>query len=346
MRKRIRFGIIGCGVIADFHANALLDIPNEAELVGVTDIVYDAAEKFSNRHGIKAFASLEEMLESKNIDVVNICTPSGYHADVVIKAAKAKKHIIVEKPMAITKEQLDSIEKVCREYGVLLSSISQNRFAKGVSMTKKAIEDGLLGKILCADIYMKYNRTQEYYDSGSWRGTKRIDGGGALMNQGIHGVDLLQYLAGPIKSVFALSKTLARKIEVEDTLSAVVDFESGAIGVIQATTSVFPGYPRRLEINGERGSIVLEETSITRWDIDNSKYEDIVLQPAMTSSASTPTAISTDGHTRQMLDFIRALKTKTKPLIDVVEGRKAVDTILAIYKSAESKKQVFIDKTE
>lgn len=344
MKKRIRFGIIGCGVIADFHANAIMEIPNDAELVGVTDVVYDAAEKFSRRHGIKAFASLEEMLSSKEIDVVNICTPSGYHADVVIKAARAGKHIIVEKPMAITKEQLDSIETVCRETGVILSSISQNRFSRGVTMTKKAMEDGLLGKIVCADIYMKYNRTQEYYDSGSWRGTKRVDGGGALMNQGIHGVDLLLYLAGPIKSVYALSKTLVRKIEVEDTLAATVEFESGAIGVIQATTSVYPGYPRRLEINGDKGSITLDEASISRWDINNGKFEDIVIQPTLISSASTPTAISTDGHTRQILDVIKAIKTKTKPLIDVAEGRRAVDVILAIYKSAEEGRMIFLNE--
>lgn len=339
--RKIGFGIIGCGVIADFHANALLEISSEAELIGVADVVYDAAEKFANRHGVKAFRSVEEMLECEQIDVVNICTPSGYHADAVIKAANAGKHIIVEKPMAITKEQLDSIEKVCNEKNIMLSSISQNRFARSIMMAKKAIEDGLLGKIVCADIYMKYNRSQEYYDSGSWRGTKRIDGGGALMNQGIHGVDLLLYLAGPMKSVYAISKTLVRKIEVEDTLSATVEFESGAVGVIQATTSVYPGYPRRLEINGEKGSIVIEETSIVRWDIDNSKYEDIVVQPALTSSCATPTAISTDGHIKQFLDVIRAIKTESKPFIDFAEGRKPVDVILAIYKSAEEKRPVF-----
>lgn len=182
---------------------------------------------------------------------------------------------------------------------------------------------------------MKYYRSQEYYDSGSWRGTKRLDGGGALMNQGIHGVDLLLYLAGPAERVYARAKTLARHIEVEDTLSAVVDFKSGAIGVIQAATSVYPGYPRRLEINGEHGSITLEENSITRWDIFAGSHEDIVLQPAVISSASTPTAISLDGHTRQIADMIRAVSTGTKPLIDVHEGRKPVDLILAIYRSAE-----------
>ena len=310
--KKLGFGIIGCGVIADFHA-----------------------EKFANRHGIKAFSNPQELLACADVDIVNICTPSGYHASCVEGAAKAGKHIIVEKPMAITADQLDAIERACRENSVMLTSISQSRFSRSVIKTKSAIDEGLLGRIVSADIYMKYYRSQEYYDSGSWRGTKRLDGGGALMNQGIHGVDLLLYLAGPAERVYARAKTLARHIEVEDTLSAVVDFKSGAIGVIQAATSVYPGYPRRLEINGEHGSITLEENSITRWDIFAGSHEDIVLQPAVISSASTPTAISLDGHTRQIADMIRAVSTGTKPLIDVHEGRKPVDLILAIYRSAE-----------
>lgn len=333
--KKLGFGIIGCGVIADFHANALFELSDSAEIIGVADVNYDAAEKFANRHGIKAFSNPQELLACADVDIVNICTPSGYHASCVEEAAKAGKHIIVEKPMAITAQQLDAIERACRENSVMLTSISQSRFSRSVIKTKSAIDEGLLGRIVSADIYMKYYRSQEYYDSGSWRGTKRLDGGGALMNQGIHGVDLLLYLAGPAERVYARAKTLARHIEVEDTLSAVVDFKSGAIGVIQAATSVYPGYPRRLEINGEHGSITLEENSITRWDIFAGSHEDIVLQPAVMSSASTPTAISLDGHTRQIADMIRAVSTGTKPLIDVTEGRKPVDLILAIYRSAE-----------
>ncbi len=345
MKKKIRFGIVGCGIIADFHANALLEIPEYAQIAGATDVVYDAAEKFCKRHNIKHILTLEEMLASPDVDAISICVPSGYHAQVAIAAANAKKHIVVEKPMAITKEQLRDVQAACKENGVVLTAISQTRFAKSVVKVKKALDDNLLGKILCADIYMKYNRTQDYYDSGSWRGTKRIDGGGALMNQGIHGVDLLIYLAGNIKNVFAISKTLTRKIEVEDTLSAVVNFESGAIGVIQATTSVYPGYPRRLEINGEKGTIVLEETAIKRWDIDNTNYEDIVLQPTYASghTASTPSAFSTDGHISQYLDFVDALNTDRRPMIDGYEGRKAVDTILAIYESAEQNRPVDVE---
>lgn len=276
------------------------------------------------------------LLADKAVDVVCICTPSGYHADVVKQAAEAGKHIVVEKPMAITTEQLDAIVRCCEANGVMLTSIAQSRFSRSVIRTKNAVEEGLLGRIVTADIYMKYFRSQEYYDSGSWRGTKRLDGGGALMNQGIHGVDLLLYLAGPVKRVYARAKTLARKNRGGGHAQRGRRFcPSGAIGVIQATTSVYPGYPRRLEINGERGSIALEENSIAKWDIYSGSHEDIVVQPAAFSSASTPTAISLDGHTRQLADMIRAVKTGARPAIDVYEGRKPVDLILAIYRSAE-----------
>ena len=340
MTKKIGFGIIGCGVISDFHANALFALSEDAHLVGVADARPEAAEKFAQVKGVRAFSSVDEMLACPEIDVVTICVPSGFHADIAIKAANAGKHIIVEKPMAITTEQLNAMEEACAKNGVLLSSIAQSRFTQGVEMTKRAIEEGLLGKMVCADVYMKFNRTQEYYNSGGWRGTKAIDGGGALMNQGIHGVDLLLYLAGDVKSVYAVSKTLARTIEVEDTLSAVLEFKSGATGVIQATTSVYPGYPRRLELNGDKGTIVLEEGNVVRWDMDNPAKQDIVLQPTMFSSASTPTAINVDNHRKQFADVIRALRTGTKPLIDIREGRRPVDLILAIYKSAEERRVI------
>ncbi|MBQ9848650.1 MAG: Gfo/Idh/MocA family oxidoreductase [Clostridia bacterium] len=336
MSEKLGFGIIGCGIIADFHANALKELGDEAELIGVCDVVFDAAEKFAKRHGTKAFPSAEALLSCPEINVVNICTPSGYHHFSVIAAAKAGKHIICEKPLAINAQQLDEIEQVCRQAGVTVSVVSQNRYAKSVSQVKQALENGLLGRIVCADIYMKYHRSQEYYDSGSWRGTKRIDGGGALMNQGIHGIDLLLYLAGDIKSVYAVSKTLVRNIEVEDTLSAVVEYKNGATGVIQATTSVYPGYPRRLELNGDKGSVVLDETSIVRWDVcDTADHEDVVMFPSLAHGASTPTAISAEGHIRQISDMINAIKTGKKPLSGLAEGRKAVDVILAIYRSAE-----------
>ena len=340
MERKIGFGIIGCGVIADFHANALFGLSEEAVLVGVADARLPAAERFAKEKQVRAFASVEEMLACPEIDVVTICVPSGLHAELAIKAANAGKHIIVEKPMAITKEQLDAMEEACERNGVMLSSVAQSRFTSGVRKAKQAIEEGYLGKLVCADVYMKFNRSQEYYNTGGWRGTKAMDGGGALMNQGIHGVDLLLYLAGDVKSVYAVSKTLARQIEVEDTLSAVLEFKSGATGVIQATTSVYPGYPRRLELNGDKGTIVLEEGNLIRWDMEDTTLPAVTLKSNVRSSASTPTDFSADNHTKQFKDVIQALRGGTKPLVDLREGRRAVDLILAIYKSAEERRVI------
>ena len=340
MERKIGFGIIGCGVIADFHANALFGLSEEAVLVGVADARLPAAERFAKEKQVRAFASVEEMLACPEIDVVTICVPSGLHAELAIKAANAGKHIIVEKPMAITKEQLDAMEEACTRNGVMLSSVAQSRFTSGVRKAKQAIEDGYIGKMVCADVYMKFNRTQEYYNTGGWRGTKAMDGGGALMNQGIHGVDLLLYLAGDVKSVYAVSKTLARQIEVEDTLSAVLEFKSGATGVIQATTSVYPGYPRRLELNGDKGTIVLEEGNLVRWDMEDTTLPEVTLKSNVRSSASAPTDFSADNHTKQFKDVIQALRNGTKPLVDLREGRRAVDLILAIYQSAEERRVI------
>ena len=340
MERKIGFGIIGCGVIADFHANALFGLSEEAVLVGVADARLPAAERFAKEKQVRAFANVEEMLACPEIDVVTICVPSGLHAELAIKAANAGKHIIVEKPMAITKEQLDAMEEACIRNGVMLSSVAQSRFTSGVRKAKQAIEDGYLGKMVCADVYMKFNRTQEYYNTGGWRGTKAMDGGGALMNQGIHGVDLLLYLAGDVKSVYAVSKTLARQIEVEDTLSAVLEFKSGATGVIQATTSVYPGYPRRLELNGDKGTIVLEEGNLVRWDMEDTTLPEVTLKSNVRSSASAPTDFSADNHTKQFKDVIQALRNGTKPLVDLREGRRAVDLILAIYQSAEERRVI------
>ena len=340
MERKIGFGIIGCGVIADFHANALFGLSEDAVLVGVADARLPAAERFAREKQVRAFESVDELLACPEIDVVTICVPSGLHAELAIKAANAGKHIIVEKPMAITKEQLDAMEEACTRNGVMLSSVAQSRFTSGVRKAKQAIEDGYLGKMVCADVYMKFNRTQEYYNTGGWRGTKAMDGGGALMNQGIHGVDLLLYLAGDVKSVYAVSKTLARQIEVEDTLSAVLEFKSGATGVIQATTSVYPGYPRRLELNGDKGTIVLEEGNLIRWDMEDTTLPAVTLKSNVRSSASAPTDFSADNHTKQFKDVIQALRGGTKPLVDLREGRRAVDLILAIYQSAEEKRVI------
>ena len=338
--NKICFGIIGCGLIANWHANAINAIEG-AELIGVVDSYKQGAIDFADKYKVKVFETLENMFSDKDIDVVCICTPSGLHAPQAIMAAKAGKHVIVEKPMALNVEQADEVIKTCEDNGVKMAVISQLRFADTVVKVKNAIDSGLLGRIVAGDVYMKYYRSQEYYNKGGWRGTWKMDGGGALMNQGIHGVDLLRYIMGPVKTVSAFTRTLARKIEVEDTASAIVEFASGALGVIQATTSVSPGYPRRIEISGDKGTIVLEEGVIARWDIEGQgKPEDVVIGKAASGSASNPADFDYEGHILQINDMIEAIKTDRNPMVTHYDGRKPVQIITSIYESSRNGKPV------
>lgn len=344
-KKKYGFGIVGCGTIANWHAEAILRL-DEAKLAGVSDAFPEGGEAFAGKYNTHFFKSFDEMLANQEIKIISICTPSGMHAPLAEKAAMAGKHVIVEKPMALTLAEADKVICACEAAGVKLAVISQLRFSKAARLMKAALENKVLGKLIMGDIYMKYYRSQEYYDKGGWRGTWKMDGGGALMNQGIHGVDLLQYMMGPVKSVFAHTRTLARKIEVEDTVSAVLEFKSGALGVIQAATSVYPGAPRRLEINGENGTIVMEEDSIIQWETAGSGIPE-GLQPGKTTSgaASNPTAISLDGHVEQIRDMIEAVKTGRKPFVDQYEGRKPIAIIMAVYESSRKGKPVELEET-
>ena len=338
--EKIRFGIIGCGMIAGWHANAIKAVDG-AELVGVTDNYPEGAISFAQKYGVKVFETTELLLESKDIDVICICTPSGLHASQAIIAANAKKHIVVEKPMALNLTEVDEVIQAVESNNVKMEIISQLRFSPAVKKLKEAVDSGVLGRIVTGDIYMKFFRSQEYYNKGGWRGTWAMDGGGALMNQGIHGIDLLRYVMGPVKNVFANTRTLARNIEVEDTAAAVVEFESGALGVIQATTSIYPGYPRRMEICGDRGSIVLEEDSIVRWDVEGQQVPgDITLQGTASGASSNPGAFSNEGHILQISDMGDAIINNRKPLVDVYEGRKPIEIIMAIYESSKTGKPV------
>ena len=334
--KIINYGIIGCGLIADYHARAVLELEKTrpVKLYGVVDVRREAAEKFAAKYNIKVFDTIDDMLASPEIDAVSICTPSGFHSDLAVKAANHGKHIVVEKPMAITKEQLEAVVAACDSNNVKLSSVAQMRFAKNIQVTREAIKSGRLGRMVCGDVYMKYYRSPEYYAAGGWRGTVKLDGGGALMNQGIHGIDILEYIMGPVKSVYAITRTLARKIEVEDTAVCVLEYESGALGVIEGTTSVYPGYEKRFEFHGDKGTIKLEEDSFIDWNIEGEEVPpEVVFEASHGSSASRPDSIDVDGHVRNIGDLIDSIVENRSPLIDQHEGKKPVDLILAIYES-------------
>ena len=341
MSKKYGFGIVGCGAISKWHVAAINEIEN-AELIGVFNTPKSFAEDFAKEHNCRVFDTYEKMLNCEDIDIVNICTPSGTHAPLAIEAANHKKNIIVEKPMAITKEQIEEVIAAVENNNVKLAVISQLRFNENIRKVKKAIENGELGDILIGDIYMKYYRSPEYYSSSNWRGTWAMDGGGALMNQGIHGVDIIQYLVGSVKSVSGICKTLARDIEVEDTASLVVEYENGAVGVIQGTTCVEPGYPRTIEITGTRGTVSLRETDIIKWDVDGKTLDLSANAEGNISGFRDPGAIAINSHLTQIQDMINALEEDRAPMVDVYEGKKPVEIILAAYESSKLRKQVEI----
>lgn len=329
-KKNVKFGILGAGVIASFHADAINSLDN-ATLVGVYDKNSDGARSFSEKYNIKAYESYESMLFDDGIDAVCICTPSGFHAQQAIKALEYKKHVVLEKPMAFSGEDADKVAKAREESGKLLTVVSQLRFSDDIQKIRKLIAEGAFGEISLCDLYMKYWRSEQYYAQSTWRGTKALDGGGALMNQGIHGVDLLLYIAGDAKLLSAKCKTKYHDIEVEDTAVAFLEFENGAMGVIEASTCAYPGFERRLEIIGSKGCVILRENTIEKLICNGEVLIDKKADSSAANTASDPTAMSCELHARQIKNFISAIFGEEKLLIDEKDGKKAVKMIEDIY---------------
>lgn len=340
------FGIVGCGMIANFHARAIADVRG-AKLVACYDTVPAAADRLAGATGCRACHDLKEMLALPEVEVVTIGTPSGAHLQPAVAAARAGKHVIVEKPLEITLGRCDQIIGECEKAGVVLSTIFPSRFHGSSITMKKAVDQGRFGRLTAGDAYVKWYRTQQYYDSGAWRGTWELDGGGALMNQAIHSVDLLTWLMGPVAEVHAQTALLAhQRIAVEDAAVAALRFANGALGVIEASTAIYPGYLKRIEIHGSEGSAMMEEEDIVKWDFAKKKPQDAAIQQAMAArksgggGAADPAAIGHHGHTRQFADVLRAIAKGARPQIDGPEGRRSVEIILAIYKSAETGRAV------
>lgn len=325
--KNIKFAIYGCGVIAGFHAAAIADIDG-AELYACADFYPPAAEKFAKEKGIIAHADFDALLADSEVDVVTICTPSGTHADLAIRALGADKNVVLEKPMAITVADCDRIIEAAAKSKGKITVISQLRTSPDIIRAKEIINSGAIGKVVLADLVMKYYRAPEYF-KGSWRGTKKMDGGGALMNQGIHGVDVLQYIVGPVKNIQSIVRTLSHEIEVEDTAVAALEFENSALGVIIASTATHPGFERQIRINGTRGAIELVESQIVRLVIDGVDEPCEKFEGA--SGASSNTAISHEGHAKQLSIFVDVLNGKDREYVNEYEGKKAVEIIETIY---------------
>jgi UDP-N-acetyl-2-amino-2-deoxyglucuronate dehydrogenase len=342
MPEQLGFAIVGCGMIARYHANAIKEIP-AARVAALVSRTPKNAQDLLNETGIPAcpvFGTAEEALKAPGVDAVIITTPSGAHREPALAAAAAGKHVVVEKPLEISGPRCQDVIDACDRAKVRLCTIFPSRFGDANGALKAAVESGKFGRLTLGETTCKWWRSQAYYDEGGWKGTQALDGGGAMMNQAIHNVDLLLWMMGPAVAASGFTATLAHeRIEVEDTAVAVIRFQSGALGVIQATTSVHPGYPKTIAVHGDKGSAVIEQDDVLRWDFTPETDEDKTVKSRFAAKvgasggAADPKAISHEGHRRQLADFVESVRGNRPPKVDGREGRKSVDLICAIYES-------------
>lgn len=350
----MRFALIGCGVIAPTHVRALQQLTDRAELVSCSDIVPERADALAEEFGLEA-RTVADVLADPTIDAVTICTPSGLHAEVGVPALLAGKHVVVEKPMEVTVEACDRLLEAQRTSGTALGVVCQHRFDPASRLVKQSVVDGDLGRIILADCRVPWFRSQEYYDSGDWRGTWELDGGGCLMNQGVHTLDLLRWTCGPARCVYAQARTAAHeRIEVEDVVCATVVFENGALGTVAASTGAYPGFPARLALHGTAGSAVIEGDRLAvlaivgREPLGGESANAHALQVATGGTRAATKAVTEAGgpvdpadiwgeaHRLQLLDFVDAVEDGRAPLVDGTEGRNAVELVRAIYQAART----------
>jgi predicted dehydrogenase len=337
--RKWNIGIIGSGLIADFHARAIQSLPN-AGLAGICGHNHEKVRVLSEKYQCRLFSDYEEMLCSGDIDIVTIATPSGAHMEPSVAAAGFGKHVLCEKPLEISLERIDKMIEAHERAGTRLGGIFNYRYNGTLEPLKSAIAAGRFGTISYASVHVPWWRNEEYYKD-SWHGTAKLDGGGALMNQAIHMIDILQLLMGPVDSLQAYTSTLVHNIEVEDTGVAILRFRNNALGMIYGTTASFPGRFRRLEITGSKGTVVQEENSYKVWQFaDQTKIDNEILSRFGSISGgggvSDPAAIPFEPHARNIAAFISAVETGTPFEIDGREARKAVEIITAIYTSARN----------
>ncbi len=348
-RKQFGFGIIGAGTIAHIHARAIAAIAN-ARLVGIYSRGIAKSEAFAKEHHCVAYTTLDEMVKVPEIDIVCICTPSGIHMEPALVCIEAGKHCLIEKPLEVTLQRCDQIITAAKKTGVKIGVVFPSRFYDESLRIRKAIDENKFGHLALGSAYVKWSRTEAYYQSGKWRGTWQFDGGGALMNQGIHSVDLLQWYMGPVESVQAFAANIRHKnIEVEDSLVAALRFTNGAVGTLECSTAVYPGALKRIEIMGTEGTAVLEESNLIKWQFKSGeKAEDPAdqLGKAVQGGIADPADISFMGHQKQIEDFLLSIENDCRPLVDAEEGRKSVEIVVATYESARTGSMVKLGHTD
>ena len=331
----VHIGIWGGGGISDTHAKAASQI-DDVRIVAAGGANVGKVKAIAERYGASAYSDLETLLRHRPLDVLMIGTPSGLHADACIVAARAGVHVLVEKPLDVTTARVDAVIAACASASVKLGVFFQDRFAPDLVRLKAAIDEGALGRPLLASARVKWWRPTEYYSASRWRGKASLDGGGAVMNQGIHTVDLLLWLWGDVKRVFARQAAALHAIEVEDTLVATLEFANGALATFEATTAAFPGYPRQIELSGSEGTVVVQQDRISSADLRR-PWPGLERGAASeNAAASSPIVSDVRGHKAVIQDFLRAINGGSEPRCNGVEGRRSVALVEALYRSART----------
>lgn len=340
--------IVGAGNIAPAHIEAV-NADDRARLLGITGAGGDGARTLAARHGVRHYPDVATIAADPEVDLVAICTPSGAHLEPATAVIRAGKHVVVEKPLEVTSARARALIAEADTAGVTLSTIFNSRFGDANAFVRRAVAEGRLGRLVQCDAYVKWFRDQAYYDSADWRGTVRLDGGGALMNQAIHHLDLLLWIAGPVREVFAYADTLTHEgLEVEDTLVAVLRYECGALGHISAATSLWPGRPKLLQVHGEDGVAIIEDDVLVDWRTragGDAERDEVLARYGgqVSGGAADPTAISFENHRRQYRDVFDALERGRTPGIDGREGVRAILVIEAIYRSVRERRPVYLE---
>lgn len=356
---RRRIALVGVGVIGRHHSRVIAELADRLELVAVVDSATDLAQQLAETYGGQPYASLTEALADTRIDIVVICTPTGLHGPLAIEALQAGKDVIIEKPAEVTVARTDEIIAAQQASGRLVSVVSQHRFDPATEVAVAAIARGELGRLTSGIASIDWWRGQSYYDSGNWRGTWEFDGGGALMNQGVHTVDLLVALMGRAVEVFAYTGTLAHeRIEVEDVAVAVVRFESGALGVLHATTAAYPGMSARLQVHGDRGSIIIDSDVLSfihrtptagsaqerAYGESNKSINQLADFPeasiSMVSAGADPGQLPTVAHRAQYENVLAALDGTEELRVDLATNRESIAIITGVYESARTGRPV------
>ena len=329
-------GVIGAGNISDTHARAA--VAAGLRIAGVHGDNQEKARQLADRHGASAFATLDALLADQSLDLVMIGSPSGRHADHAIAAARSGRHVLVEKPLEISTARVDQLVDEVTRARVTLGVFLQDRLKPDIVEMKRRIDAGGIGTPLLATGEVRWFRPREYYSSSRWRGTWALDGGGALMNQGIHTVDLMLYLLGPVASVSGLTATRFHRIETEDTATALLEFVNGVQGTIDVTTAAAPGSPRRLRITGSEGSLMIEGDRLIETRPGSPA-------PEAMENAASPVVSDVSNHQRIIKDFVDAIRRRRAPICDGVEGRRSVAVVEAIYRSAREQRRVAVSQS-